>query len=122
MLFLHLFCKKEDFLSFTAWILLSSLGILLVNNLGARACWLKQSQKNHIIKTNVLNLANNCDHLNGAITEKRGTPHADPLLPINSFQNIEALCLLLRIAIVVCTQLDDLQTPSFSNQRAPPLV
>ncbi len=69
MLFLHLYCKKENFLPFTAWLFLSSVGILLTSNSGTRTYLIKQPQENNIVKTNILALQNKCDQLNVITTE-----------------------------------------------------
>lgn len=123
MLFLHLSCRKEDFLSFMTWILLSGFGVLLANNPEVRTYCLKQPQTNHLIKTNTLDSENKCDHFNAATTgNERVAFYTDPILPIDTFQNIVALNLFLIRNIVFCTRLEDLQTQYFLNQRAPPLV
>ncbi|OPB35071.1 hypothetical protein [Bartonella taylorii] len=123
MLFLHLYCKKENFLPFATWLLLSSFGILLVNNLGTRTYWLKQPQASNVVKTNTLELHNKHAQLRVATTEKKkfGILHTDPVLPISAFQNISALKRFLMNAVIICKQLGNLQTHFFLNKRAPPL-
>ncbi|MET3559862.1 hypothetical protein ABID39_000540 [Bartonella japonica] len=123
MLFSHLPCRKEDFLSFTTWILLSGFGMLLANNPEMRAYWLKQLQTNHFIKMNTLDPESKCDHFNAVTIEnKRIVFYIDPILPIDIFQNLVALNLFLIRNIVFYIRLEDLQTHYFLNQRAPPLV
>ncbi|WP_156851579.1 hypothetical protein [Bartonella refiksaydamii] len=123
MLFLRFYCKKENFLPFATWLLLSSFGVLLTNNLGARAYWLKQLQASNIVKKNTLEPHNKHPQLNVATTgnKKLGTPHTDPILPISTFQNTPTLKLFLMIILAICIRLGNLQTQCFSNKRAPPL-
>ncbi|EJF90821.1 hypothetical protein ME1_00021 [Bartonella vinsonii subsp. arupensis OK-94-513] len=124
MFFLHLSCKKENFLPFTMWFLLSSFSVLLTSNLGERAYLIKRPQENNIVKTDVIYPQNKREQLNVTSTEntKFITLHTNPVLPINNFQNTLALSLFLIIIVVIYTQLKTPQTQYFSNKRAPPLA
>ncbi len=124
MYFLHLYCKKENFLPFTTWLLLSSFGVLLTNNAGARAYLLKRLQANNIVETNTLDSQNKRDQLNVTTTENKKfvTLHGDSVLPLNIFRNILIWNLFLITTTFICTQLENLQTQYFSNKRAPPLT
>ncbi|WP_455478948.1 hypothetical protein V4B17_04125 [Bartonella sp. B23] len=124
MLFLHLSCKKENFLSFTAWILLSSFGILLTNNLGTRAYSIKQSQADNIVETNTLDSQNKRNQLNAKTTKNKKlvTLHKDSVLPLSILQNISMLDLFLITTTFVCSELENLQTQYFSDKRAPPFA
>lgn len=123
MLFLHLYCKKENFLPFTTWLFLSSFGVLLTSNLGTHTYLIKQTKVNDIVGKNTLDPQNKCDRLNITITknEKSVTFHIDSILPINLVQDI-ILSLFLIISIMICTQFVHLQTQYFANKRAPPLA
>ncbi|MCZ2158265.1 hypothetical protein NPX99_03060 [Bartonella sp. 220] len=124
MFFLHLSCKKENFLSFTIWLLLSSFGVLLTSSLGTRPYLIKRSQENNIVKTETLYPQNKREQLNVTTTKntKLITFHTNPVLPIDTFQNPLTLSLFLIITTIIYTQLKNLQTQYFSNKRAPPLT
>ncbi|VEJ45568.1 hypothetical protein [Bartonella vinsonii] len=124
MFFLHLSCKKENFLPLTIWLLLSSFGVLLTSDLGTRPYLIKRSQENNIVKTETLYPQNKREQMNATITEntKFITLHTNPVLPIGTFQNPLTLSLFLIITTVIYTQLKNLQTQYFSNKRAPPLA
>ncbi|MET3589419.1 hypothetical protein ABID23_000496 [Bartonella silvatica] len=122
MFFLHLYCKKENFLFLTTWLLLSSLGVWLTNSLQARASWSKQVQTSHIAKMKRLNPEKKCDQLSLTITEdKKFLKHdIDPILSLNTFRNIIRLKKFLIKSTAVCIQIENLKTQYFSNKRAPP--
>ncbi|WP_345097340.1 hypothetical protein [Bartonella acomydis] len=124
MLFLHLYCKKENFLPFTAWLFLSSFGMLMINNSSIRAYLIKQSQENNIVKTNTLAPQNKYDQLNVITTENKKIIilHTDPVLPISIFQNILALNLFSKASVIICLRLGSLQMQYFANKRAPPIL
>ncbi|WP_375685329.1 hypothetical protein [Bartonella sp. TT110JLCBS] len=121
MFFLHLYCKKEDFLPLTTWIFLSSLGVFLTNNLGTRAYLIKQSHTNNIIKTNRFDLHNKCDQVNVTTTENKKlvTCHTESIF-MRTFQRILALDFFLIKIPAVDTQFRSVKTQYFSNKRAPP--
>nr|WP_144755634.1 hypothetical protein [Bartonella saheliensis] len=124
MLFLHLYCKKENFLSFTAWLLLSSFSVLLTSNLERLASLSKQPQANNIVRTNTLDSQNECMHSNAPITENKKfvTFYTDSILSINIIQNILVLNLFLITSIIFCRQFGHLQMQYFANKRAPPFA
>lgn len=122
MLFLHLYCKKENFLSLTTWLLLSSFSVLLMSNLEKLVCLSKQPQASNIVRTNILDPQNECIHLNATTTENKKfvTLYTDSILPINIIQNILVLNLFLITSIIFCRQFGHLQMQYFANKRAPP--
>ncbi|ENN94750.1 hypothetical protein [Bartonella vinsonii] len=124
MFFLHLSCKKENFLPLTIWLLLSSFGVLLTSNLGTRSYLIKRPQENNIVKTETLYPQNKREQLNVITTgnTKFITFHTNPILPIGTFYPPLTLSLFLIITTVIYTQLKNLQTQYFSNKRAPPLA
>ncbi len=124
MLFLHQYCKKENFLSFTTWLLLSGFSVLLTSNLERLASLSKQPQANNIVRTNTLDSQNECMPSNATITESKKfvTLHTGFILPINIVQNILALNLALITSIILCRQFGHLQMQYFANKRAPPLT
>ncbi|PIT69781.1 hypothetical protein [Bartonella tribocorum] len=121
MLFLYLYCKKENLLPFMTWFFLSSLGMFLTSNLGARAYLTKQSHTNNIIKANRFDLQNKHDQLNVIITEtkKLVTLHAESIF-IKIFQKILTLNLFLIKIPAIDIRLRDFRMQYFSNKRAPP--
>ncbi|WP_375643535.1 MULTISPECIES: hypothetical protein [unclassified Bartonella] len=121
MFFLHLYCKKEDFLPLTTWIFLSSLGVFLTSTLGTRAYLIKQSHTNNIIKTNRFDLQNKCDQLNATTTENKKlvTPHAESIF-MRTVQRILTLDFFLIKVPAVDTRFCNVKTQYFSNKRAPP--
>ncbi|WP_244979363.1 hypothetical protein [Bartonella queenslandensis] len=125
MFFLHLYCKKENFLPLTTWIFLSSLGVFLTNNLGTRAFLIKQSHTSNIIKTNRFDLQNQCNQLNVTRTENKKlvTPHTESIF-MRTFQKILALYPFLIKVPAISPHLRDFRTQyflnNFSNKRAPP--
>ncbi|WP_273723456.1 hypothetical protein [Bartonella sp. AU18XJBT] len=121
MCFLHLYCKKENFLPLTTWIFLSSLGVLLTSNLGTRAYLIKQSHTNNIIKTNRFDLQNKYDQLNTTTTENKKlvTPHAESIF-MRTFQRILTLDFFLIKIPAVDTRFCNIKMQYFSNKRAPP--
>ncbi|WP_375670840.1 hypothetical protein [Bartonella sp. CL434QHHD] len=137
MFFLHLYCKKEDFLPLTTWIFLSSLGVFLTSTLGTRAYLIKQSHTNlikqshtnlikqshtnNIIKTNRFDLQNKCDQLNATTTENKKlvTPHAESIF-MRTVQRILTLDFFLIKIPAVDTRFRNVKTQYFSNKRAPP--
>ncbi|WP_375665698.1 hypothetical protein [Bartonella sp. TT121SHDZB] len=121
MLFLYLYCKKENFLPLTTWIFLSSLGVFLTSNLGTRAYLIKQSHTSNILKTNRFDLQNRCDQLNVTTTENKKlvTLHTESIF-MRTFQRILTLDLFLIKIPAIDTQMRDFQTQYFSNKRAPP--
>ncbi|BBL53178.1 hypothetical protein MF1_04360 [Bartonella quintana] len=127
MFFLHLHRKKEKFFPFTASLLLSSFGILLMNSfLGVYAYFIAQSHINNVITFNPLDSENKYDQLNvtKAANKKFITLHRDYVLPfISAFQNIPALNVsLIAPVVIVCIRLYNFQTQCFANKRAPPLA
>nr|WP_273759421.1 hypothetical protein [Bartonella sp. ML70XJBT.G] len=121
MLFLHLSCKKENFLPFTTWLLLSSFGVLLASNVETLTYLIKQPQANNIVKMNTLDLQNKY-HLNVSKNKKLVTLHTNSILPINIVQDILTLNPFLITSIMICTRFEHLQTQYFTNKRAPPLT
>ncbi|WP_330167477.1 hypothetical protein [Bartonella grahamii] len=121
MCFLHLYCKKENFLPLTTWIFLSSLGMCLTSNLGMRAYLIKQSHTNNIIKTNRFYLHNKCDQLNVITTENKKlvTLHTESIF-MRTFQKILTLDFFLINIPAIDTRLRNVKTQYFSNKRAPP--
>ncbi|WP_375706835.1 hypothetical protein [Bartonella sp. AA126HLJHH] len=121
MFFLHLYCKKEDFLPLTTWIFLSSLGVFLTSNLETRAYLIKQSHTNNVIKTNRLDLHHKCDHVNVTTTENKKfvTLHTESIF-IRTFQKILTLDFFLIKIPAVDTRFRNVKTQYFSNKRAPP--
>nr|WP_273721130.1 MULTISPECIES: hypothetical protein [unclassified Bartonella] len=122
MLFLHLYCKKENFLPFTTWLLLSGFGVLLASNLEKLAYLIKQPQANNIVSTNTLDPQNEYHHLNVSENKKFVTLHTDSVLPINIVQNILTLNPFLITSVMICRRFEHLQTQYFTNKRAPPLT
>ncbi|GAA4662972.1 hypothetical protein [Bartonella pachyuromydis] len=122
MLFLHLYCKKENFLPFTTWLLLAGFGVLLTSNLEMLAYLSEQPQVNNIVEANTLDLQNEYNHSNVNENKKFATLHTDSVLPINIVQDIQALNLFLRTSIIICIQFERLQTQYFTNKRAPPFT
>ncbi|CAF26326.1 hypothetical protein [Bartonella quintana] len=127
MFFLHLHRKKEKFFPFTASLLLSSFGILLMNSLlGVYAYFIAQSHINNVITFNALDSENKYDQLNvtKAANKKFITLHRDHVLSfISAFQNIPALNVSLIVPVViVCIRFHNFQTQCFANKRAPPLA
>ncbi|EJF85002.1 hypothetical protein [Bartonella rattimassiliensis] len=128
MLFLHLYCKKENFFPLTTWIFLSSLSVFLTSNLGARAYLIKQSHTNTIIKTNRFdfqsyrfNLQNQRYQLSVPVTDSRKliTLYTESIF-MKALQQILTLGLFLINIPVIDTQFHNFQTQYFSNKRAPP--
>ncbi|WP_375610650.1 MULTISPECIES: hypothetical protein [unclassified Bartonella] len=121
MFFLHLYCKKEDFLPLTTWIFLSSLGVFLTNNLETRAYLIKQSHTNNVIKTNRFDLHHKCDQVNVTTTENKKlvTLHTESIF-IRTFQKILTLDFFLIKIPAVDTRFRNVKTQYFSNKRAPP--
>ncbi|WP_375661548.1 hypothetical protein [Bartonella sp. CR127HXZ] len=121
MCFLHLYCKKENFLPLTTWIFLSSLGVFLTSNLGTRAYLIKQSHTNNIIKTNRFNLHNKCDQLNVTTTENKKLVilHTESIFT-KTFQKILTLDFFLIKIPAIGTRFLSVKTQYFSNKRAPP--
>nr|WP_254474304.1 hypothetical protein [Bartonella sp. B1098] len=109
MIFLYLYCKKENLLPLMTWIFLSSLGVFLTSNLGTRASLIKQSDTSNIIrniiKTNRFDLPNKCVQLNVLTTET---------LKIVTFAFS-----LIKISAIY-KRLHNVKTQYFSNKRAPP--
>ncbi|PIT68973.1 hypothetical protein [Bartonella tribocorum] len=127
MLFLYLCCKKENFLPFTTWIFLSSLGVFLTNNLGTRAYLIKQSHTSNIIKTNRFDLQNKYDQLNIAATESQKFVTFPKFIAFYAesffmriFQKILTMNLFLIKIPAIDTRLRNFQMQYFSNKRAPP--
>ncbi|OLL55642.1 hypothetical protein AT238_03390 [Bartonella henselae] len=121
MFFLHIYCKKEKFPPFTIWLLLSSLGILLINDLEAYIHLIAPHVSN-VITINAFDLENKYDQLNITTTTNKKflTLHTDYVLPFRTFQSILVLNTSLIAAIVICTQLNNFQMQCFTNKRAPP--
>lgn len=128
MIFLYLYCKKENLLPLMSWIFLSSLGVFLMSNLGARASSIKQSHADNIIrniiKTNrfdLQNIHNKCDQLNVLTTETKKivTFHAESIF-MRTFQKILTLELFLIKIPASYKQLHNAKAQYFSNKRAPP--
>ncbi|WP_375650075.1 hypothetical protein [Bartonella sp. OT172YNZD] len=121
MFFLHLYCKKEDFLPLTTWIFLSSLGVFLTSNLGTRAYLIKQLHTNNIIKTNKFDLHNKCDHVNVTTIENKKlvTLHTESIF-MRTFQKILTLDFFLIKILAIDTGFRNVKTQYFSNKRAPP--
>lgn len=122
MLFLHLYCKKENLLPFTTWLILSGFGVLLASNLERLVYFTKQPQASNIVETNIFDSQNKCNHSDVTENKKLVTFHTDSILPINIFQAILALNLFLIIGIIICVRFERLQTQYFTNKRAPPLT
>ncbi len=122
MFFLHLYCKKGNFLSFTSGFFLSYFGMLLKSALGARSNLINQPHANDI-KANTLHQENKRDQFNVTMdaNKKFVTLHTKHVLPVNAFQSILTLNTFLIITVVTCTQLRHLQMQYFSNKRAPPI-
>ncbi|EJF86392.1 hypothetical protein [Candidatus Bartonella washoeensis] len=122
MFFLHLSCKKGNFLPVTTWLLLSSFGILLTSKL-VYIHFIAQPNAINGITTNVCDSENKYDQLNitTAANKKFVTLHTNYVLPFNAPQGSLTLNIFLIIAMVICRQLHNLQTQFFSNKRAPPL-
>ncbi len=123
MFFLHLYCKKGNFLSFTNGLLLSCFGMLLKSVLGARSNLINQPHANDI-KANTLHQENKRNQFNVtmAANKKFVTLHIKYVLPISAFQSILILNTFLITTVVTCAQLRYLQMQYFSNKRAPPIV
>ncbi|WP_175869378.1 hypothetical protein [Bartonella gabonensis] len=125
MLFLYLYCKKENLRSLMTWIFLSSFGVFLTSNLGTRASLIKQSDTSNIIRniieTNRFYLQNKGDQLNVPTTEikKIVTLHAESIF-ITPFQKILTLDLFLIKTSAIYKRLHNVKTQYFSNKRAPP--
>nr|WP_019221576.1 hypothetical protein [Bartonella senegalensis] len=121
MFFLHLYCKKEKFPSFTIWLLLSSFGVLLKNGLSAYAHLMVQPRVNNVITTHTFGLENKYDQVNitTATNKEFSTLDTNYVLPFKTFQKILGTSLIATIAI--CTGLRNFHTQCFAKKRAPPL-
>ncbi|EJF84565.1 hypothetical protein MCU_00143 [Bartonella elizabethae Re6043vi] len=125
MIFLYLYCKKENLLPLMTWIFLSSLGVFLTSNLGTRASFIKQSDTiniiRNIIKTNRFDLPNKCVQLNVLTTKtlKIVTFHAESIF-MRLFQKVLTLELFSIKISAIYKRLHTVKTQYFSNKRAPP--
>ncbi|QEE09478.1 hypothetical protein D1093_07635 [Bartonella kosoyi] len=125
MIFLYLYCKKENLLPLMTWIFLSSLGVFLTSNLGTRASLIKQSDTSNIIrniiKTNRFDLPNKCVQLKVLTTKtlKIVTFHAESIF-MRPFQKVLTFAFLLIKISAIYKRLHNVKTQYFSNKRAPP--